>query len=46
MLDMTIRTLRWTHIPADFTVFFVAPMVLIAQKEINFIFNHQTGEPS
>lgn len=46
MLDMTIRTLRWTHIPAGFTAFFVAPMALITQKEINFIFNHQTGEPS
>lgn len=32
MFEMMIQTLRWTHILAGFTAFFVAPVALITQK--------------
>jgi len=32
MLETIIQTLRWTHILAGFTAFFVAPIALITQK--------------
>ena len=32
MIEMIIQSLRWTHILAGFTAFFVAPIALITQK--------------